>query len=72
MIETSRLLLRPFCVEDAEDLYEYLNEPAVHCFACMKLADVEAAKAAAQERAKDANYTFASGSYQPANGQGHR
>ena len=59
MIETSRLLLRPFCVEDAEDLYEYLNEPAVHCFACMKLADIEAAKAAAQERVKDADYTFA-------------
>ena len=59
MIETKRLILRPFCVEDAEDLYEYLKEPTVHCFACMKLVDLEAAKTAVLERAGDPQYTFA-------------
>ena len=33
-IETKRLLLRPFTEADAADVYEYLHEPAVHCFAC--------------------------------------
>lgn len=59
MIETKRLILRPFCQEDAQDLYEYLKEPTVHCFACMKLADLEAAKTAVLERAGDPQYTFA-------------
>ena len=59
MIETSRLLLRPFCAEDAQDLYEYLKEPTVHCFACMKINNLEEAKAAALERGKDPEYIFA-------------
>jgi RimJ/RimL family protein N-acetyltransferase len=37
IIETARLLLRPFLETDAEDLYEYLHEPMVNCFACMKI-----------------------------------
>ena len=37
MIETKRLILRPFTEDDAADVLEYLREPAVHCFACMKL-----------------------------------
>jgi len=37
IIETERLILRPFLEKDAEDVYEYLKEPAVNCFACMKL-----------------------------------
>ena len=59
MIETERLILRTFREEDAADLYEYLKEPMVHCFACMKVASVEEAKSAALERAKDKEYYFA-------------
>ena len=59
MIETERLILRTFREEDAADLYEYLKEPIVHCFACMKVASVEEAKSAALERAKDNEYYFA-------------
>ena len=33
MIETERLILRSFTETDANDLYEYLKEPAVNCFA---------------------------------------
>ena len=40
VIETNRLLLRPFRESDAEDLYEYLKEPMVNCFACMKLSSL--------------------------------
>ena len=41
MIETERLLLRPFRENDAADVYEYLKEPMVNCFACMKLHSLE-------------------------------
>ena len=40
-IETERLYLRPFTEDDAADVYEYLKEPAVNCFACMKLESPE-------------------------------
>ena len=33
VIETKRLILRPFFEGDAADVYEYLKEPAVNCFA---------------------------------------
>lgn len=59
IIETKRLLLRPFREADAEDMLEYLREPMVNCFACMKLRSLEEAKKAARERAEDAAYTFA-------------
>ena len=59
MIETKRLLLRPFREEDAQDLYAYLKEPMVRCFACMQVNSLEEAKAAALERAKDTEYYFA-------------
>ena len=59
IIETERLILRPFQEEDAADLYEYLKNPTVNCFACMKLHSLEAAKKAALDRAKDEAYTFA-------------
>ena len=59
MIETSRLILRTFREEDAADLYEYLKEPMVHCFACMKVNSLEEAQRAVQERAKDNEYYFA-------------
>ena len=59
MVETKRLILRPFQEGDEEDLYEYLKEPEVHCFACMKLSDLEAAKKGVLERAKDGELYFA-------------
>ena len=59
MIETERLVLRPFCAEDAADVFEYLKEPMVNCFACMKVHSLEEAQKAVMERAEDAEYTFA-------------
>ena len=59
MIETDRLILRPFCVEDAADVFEYLKAPMVNCFACMKVHSMEEARKAVMERAEDAEYTFA-------------
>ncbi|MBR4291576.1 MAG: GNAT family N-acetyltransferase [Oscillospiraceae bacterium] len=59
MIETERLILRTFCEEDATDLYEYLKEPMVHCFACMQVNSLEEAKVAALDRAKNTEYYFA-------------
>ena len=44
LIETERLLLRPFEVGDAEDVFEYLKKPAVNCFADMKLNSIEEAR----------------------------
>ena len=59
IIETERLLLRHFQEGDAEDVYEYLAEPTVNCFACMKLSSLEEAKVAVKERAEDTDYYFA-------------
>ena len=53
IIETTRLILRPFQEGDAADVLEYLKEPMVNCFASMKLNSLEAAKMAVQERMKD-------------------
>lgn len=52
-LETERLLLRPFVLEDAEDLFSYLHEPAVNCFMSMKLATLDDAKKGILERIKD-------------------
>ncbi|MBR4991545.1 MAG: GNAT family N-acetyltransferase [Clostridia bacterium] len=51
MIETNRLLLRPFVTQDAADLLEYRREPLVNCFACMKLNTLEGARAEAEKLA---------------------
>ena len=59
MIETTRLILRPFIKEDAKDVFEYLNEPLVNCFACMKLNTIDEAYELMHERSKDNEYTFA-------------
>ena len=45
-ISTERLILRPFLESDAADVYEYLAEPAVNCFANIKLHSLEEAKQA--------------------------
>ena len=55
-IETERLLLRPFTEADAEDVFEYLHEPAVNCFACMKLESLEAARKELKQRQGDELY----------------
>ena len=59
MLETERLILRPFEAADAEDLYDYLHRPQVPCFACMRLSTLEEARQAAAERAQDGEYYFA-------------
>lgn len=59
MIRTERLILRPFSEMDTEDVFEYLKEPAVNCFACMKLNSLEEAKAEMQKRAHEKEYYFA-------------
>ena len=59
IIETERLILRPFTESDAADAFEYLHEPMVHCFACMKTETLEDARKAVLERAKDGEFYFA-------------
>ncbi|WP_312940740.1 GNAT family N-acetyltransferase [Oscillibacter sp.] len=59
MIDTERLLLRPFLESDAEDVFEYLKEPAVNCFACMKISSFEQAEAEMKNRVGETNYYFA-------------
>jgi len=59
IIETERLILRPFVEEDAGDVFEYLHHPAVHCFACMELKDLESAKAEMKNRIGETEYYFA-------------
>ena len=59
IIETERLILRPFTENDAADAFEYLHEPMVHCFACMKTETMDDARKAVLDRAKDGEYYFA-------------
>ena len=59
MIETTRLILRPFREEDAADVFEYLEKPTVNCFACMKLNSLEEAQAAVKEKMAHSEYCFA-------------
>ena len=58
-IETERLILRPFQEGDAEDVFEYLNEPAVNCFASMKLHSIEEAKEEVLKRSSETEFYFA-------------
>ena len=59
MLETERLILRPFRMEDAADVYEYLKAPMVRCFACMKLHSPEEANAAVKEKMAHSDACFA-------------
>lgn len=59
IIETERLILRPFLESDAADVYEYLHKPAVNCFASMKLDTLDDAKAEMKKRVGETEYYFA-------------
>lgn len=59
MIETKRLILRPFNIGDVADVYEYLHVPMVHCFENMKTSSLEEAERAVLERTEDSEYYFA-------------
>ena len=59
VIETKRLILRPFLETDAADVYEYLKEPAVNCFASMKLHSLDEAREEMKKRLSETEYYFA-------------
>jgi len=50
MIETERLILRPFEDKDLEGMYDYLKNININCFMEMKVADIEGAKEALVQR----------------------
>lgn len=58
-IVTDRLILRPFLETDAADVYEYLKEPSVNCFACMRLNSLEEARAEVKRHLGETEYHFA-------------
>lgn len=59
IIETERLILRPSVESDAADVYEYLHEPAVNCFASMKLNSLDEAVEEMKKRVGETEYYFA-------------
>lgn len=59
IIETKRLILRPFLESDAADVFQYLSKPAVNCFAAMKLHSLEEAKEEMKRRVGETEYYFA-------------
>ncbi len=58
-LETQRLILRPFRITDADDVYEYLRVPQSTCFTCMKLDSLEDAEEEMKRRAAESEYYFA-------------
>ena len=59
ILETERLILRPFLETDAADVYAYLKKPAVNCFASMKLGSLDEAKKELKKRVGETEYFFA-------------
>jgi [ribosomal protein S5]-alanine N-acetyltransferase len=51
LIETSRLLLRPFAPSDASDLYEYLSDPVTYLFEPGEPVSLEEVQKLATQRA---------------------
>lgn len=56
MISSNRLTIRPFTARDAEDLYEYLSDPAIYRFEPGEPVDVDRAVQLAQERARATDF----------------
>lgn len=50
VVETDRLVLRNFRQGDASDLFAYLRQPRSSCFASLRLADLDAARAEVEAR----------------------
>ena len=44
---------------DAEDAFQYLHNPMVHCFECMRVNSLEESKKAVLERSKNKEFYFA-------------
>lgn len=59
IIETERLILRPFKESDASCVFEYLHKPAVNCFASMKLDTIEDAEKEMKRRTGEIDFYFA-------------
>lgn len=55
-IETKRLLLRPFCAGDENDVFEYLKAPTQSCFYSMKLTSIEETVQELCRRSENPNY----------------
>ena len=58
VIEVKRQILRPFLERDAADAHEYLKEPAVNCFASMKLYSLAVGKEEMKKRLGETEYYF--------------
>lgn len=54
IIETTRLILRHFTLDDANDLYEYLAKPTINCFQNMRIKSVKEAGKIIQKRIHNA------------------
>lgn len=59
LVESKRLLLRPFCEGDAPDVLEYLSGPLPHCFVELKLNTLDEVRAEMVKRSADTEYCFA-------------
>ncbi|WP_144524541.1 GNAT family N-acetyltransferase [Bacillus pumilus] len=55
-LETNRLIIRPFCDEDAAGMLEYLSNPRVNCFLTDRISTLEEAFAKVQKRKDDHSY----------------
>jgi RimJ/RimL family protein N-acetyltransferase len=56
MIETERLIIRSFRIDDADDLFSYLHKPSARFFLSPALSDRIAANAEAQKRSCSDDY----------------
>lgn len=56
MIHTSRLLIRPFCEADAEQLHAYLSNPAIYRYEPGEPVSLEQARAIAGERSQGRDF----------------
>ena len=56
ILETERLLLRPFQIDDWQDLYEYLSIPDVLHFEPSSPSDIKECQAIAEERSRGMDF----------------